>query len=89
MGDPRSSRAWRKLRDQVVAEEPLCRLRIQPVCTGRSQTADHIIPVVAAPRLALARHNLQGACHACNQRRNAKPLADIRTPKPEALQWFD
>lgn len=66
--DPRETRAWRKLRDQVVAEEPSCQLRL-PGCLGSSQTADHIVPVVQRPDLALVRSNLRGACHPCNMAR--------------------
>jgi 5-methylcytosine-specific restriction endonuclease McrA len=74
--DPRSTWAWRRLRDQVVREDPWCWLRLD-VCTGRSQTADHLVPVIDRPDLALERTNLRGACHACNSKRKAKPL-DIR-----------
>jgi hypothetical protein len=70
--DPRETRAWRRLRDRVVFEEPMCTLRYD-CCTGASQTADHIIPVIERPDLALERGNLRGACHACNIRRRAKP----------------
>jgi hypothetical protein len=41
-GDARNSRAWRKLRDQVVDEEPVCRLAFEGICTGASTTADHV-----------------------------------------------
>lgn len=71
--DPRSSRAWRRLRDQVVREEPSCQLRFKSICTGYSQTADHIIPVRDRPDLALTRSNVRGACHACNNSRSAMP----------------
>ena len=72
MGDPRQTRAWRKLRDQVIREEPDCRLRYPDVCTGLSQTADHKLTVHARPDLAMERSNLRGACHACNRRRGRK-----------------
>lgn len=70
--DPRSTRAWRKLRDQVVIEEPDCRLRL-PECTGRSVTADHILPVKTHPHLALERSNCRGACDSCNRIRGQVP----------------
>lgn len=79
------TRAWRKLRDQVVAEEPLCRLRLS-VCTGLSQTADHIITVHDRPDLAMERANLRGSCHKCNHKRNKYP---ITAPQPsKALEFF-
>lgn len=65
MTDPRGTRAWRKLRAQVVAEEPTCQVR-GPRCTGLSTTADHIIEVDLRPDLALERGNLRGACGPCN-----------------------
>lgn len=91
MGDPRNTRAWRKLRDQVVDEEPTCRLRFPGVCTSQSETADHIIPVVEAPDLAMDRDNLRGSCHACNLHRLAKPLDHVTRLElaPDALSWFE
>lgn len=68
--DPRETRAWRRLRDRVVAEEPNCQLRL-PGCLGASATADHIVPVVRRPDLALVRSNLRGACHPCNMARGS------------------
>lgn len=70
--DPRETRAWRKLRDRVVREEPVCQLQL-PGCLGASQTADHVRPVVTHPELALVRANLRGACHPCNMARKSKP----------------
>jgi len=67
--DPRQTRAWRKLRDRVVFEERYCRLGFPGICTGKSQTADHILTVRDHPELALVRTNLRGACHACNMAR--------------------
>lgn len=91
MGDPRCTRAWRKLRDQVVDEEPTCRLRFPGICTGWSETADHIIPVEAAPELAMDRDNLRGVCHACNLHRGARPLEAVTRLElaPDALAWFE
>lgn len=71
-GDPRGTRAWRRLTAQVVAEEPWCQLRMTG-CTGRSQVADHIVKVRDRPDLALARSNCRGACKHCNWRRETHP----------------
>ena len=92
--DPRSTRAWRALRDQVVAEEPRCQLAYPDVCTGRSQTADHIVPVVERPDLGMTRTNLRGACHPCNEHRNhlgrrRRGPRPARGPRPSALRFFD
>lgn len=75
--DPRHTRAWRKLRDQVVREEPVCWLRLEG-CTITSTTGDHIIPVADRPDLALVRTNVRGACAGCNERRNSLPVSALR-----------
>lgn len=74
------TRAWRKLRDQVVREEPICWLKLAG-CTGRSETADHVLTVKARPDLAMVRANLRGACHSCNHKRNAKTIAEVLAPQ--------
>ena len=87
MGDPRRTRAWRKLRDQVVSEEPICQLRLK-CCTFVSTTADHIIIVKERPDLAMVRANLRGACAPCNWSRNDRPLVATEDDEPEALGFF-
>lgn len=87
-----NTRAWRKFRDQVVREEPTCRLRL-PGCTIISQTADHIVPRKVAPHLTLVRSNARGACHRCNMRRgdgSPRRMSDIRrsASKPAAALKF-
>ena len=59
-GDPRRTRAWRKLRDQVVVEEPVCWLGL-PCCTRWATTADHVIPVSHRPDLGMDRANVTKA----------------------------
>lgn len=89
--DPRSTRAWRKLRDQVVTEEPACTLRFRGICTGKSTTADHIVPVSSRPDLALERTNLRGACKPCNDTRGRMPDALVvrgGATRPRALDVF-
>lgn len=71
--DPRHTRAWRRLRDQVVAEEPTCRLRLPGICTLVSTTADHVIPVTERPDLTLERANVRGSCAPCNDARRNVP----------------
>lgn len=63
-----TSGRWKKLRAQVIGEEPLCRLMLTG-CTGKSDTADHILPVAYRPDLKYMRANLQGACQSCNMLR--------------------
>ena len=70
--DPRNTRAWRKLRDQVVREEPVCTLQLDAGCTYWSTTADHIVNYVDAPHLGMVRTNLRGACLHCNSVRGGR-----------------
>lgn len=76
--DPRNTRAWRDLRDRVIAAEPTCRLRFPGICTTASTTADHIIPVSVRPDLALVRTNLRGTCRPCNEARRTVPDEALR-----------
>lgn len=85
-GDPRGTMEWRRLRDQVVAEEPVCWLRLDG-CTYWSTTGDHIVPVVERPELALVRSNVRGACLPCNRRRRNRPVGTLITS--DALSFFE
>jgi 5-methylcytosine-specific restriction endonuclease McrA len=86
--DPRHTRAWRKLRDQVIAEEPLCWLAFPHICTRVSTTGDHIEPVTQRPDLALTRSNIRGACQPCNTARRNTPASMLRLDTPNALGFF-
>ena len=69
-------RPWRRLVAQVIREEPTCWLAYPGICTGRSQTADHVIPrSQGGPD---TRANTRGACHPCNRHRlnRAAPTTD-------------
>jgi 5-methylcytosine-specific restriction endonuclease McrA len=74
--DARNTWAWRRLRDQVVKEEPYCWLRL-PCCTGLSTTADHVLTVKERPDLILERTNLRGACRACNNSRKDRTIEEL------------
>lgn len=82
--DPTKSRAWRKLRDQVVAEEPACWLGFEGICTRVSTTADHVIPKHDRPDLAMVRGNLRGACLPCNRARGRTPVDRLTWTTPDA-----
>ena len=92
-----TSGRWKKLRLQVIREEPLCRLRLDG-CTVRSDTADHIITVKDRPDLRYCRANLRGSCQSCNRARGARPLSAVRaeqelirpksTKRAAALEFF-
>lgn len=90
MADPRQTRVWRSLRDQVVDEEPTCRLRLIG-CTYWSTTGDHIVTVKARPDLALVRSNVRGSCESCNRIRGTQSLEAITHLElaPEPLSFFD
>lgn len=61
-----STRAWRKLRARVLAEEPVCRW-----CgNAPSDQVDHIVPRVAGGDDR--RDNLAGSCRSCNLTRGAR-----------------
>lgn len=87
-------RRWRNLRDRVVREEPICRLRLKGICTIKSTTGDHIVPVSLRPDLRFVRRNVRGACAPCNQYRSNRPLSEVRAelearhPTAQALEFF-
>lgn len=92
-----TSGRWKKLRAQVIREEPFCRLRLIG-CTLRSDTADHIITVKQRPDLRFCRANLRGSCQHCNRVRGSRPLSEVRaeqelvapksTKRASALEFF-
>lgn len=60
--------AWRKLRAQVMAEEPICAV---PGRGRLSTEVDHIHPLKFHPELGLVRSNLQGMCKSHNAAKGA------------------
>jgi hypothetical protein len=76
LGSRGGSRGWTRLVKQVVTEEPWCWLRL-PGCTGRSQTADHVLLRKHRPDLTDKRWNLRGACHWCNRHRKDTPVWEL------------
>ena len=50
----------------VLAEEPLCRLCLEPGLIVASREVDHIIAIAKRPDLRLVRSNLRGLCKACH-----------------------
>ena len=63
---------WRKLRKQVLAEEPTCR-----ICTVRLATeCDHIKPKSKGG--TNDRANLQGVCRSCHAEKTAQEAAEAR-----------
>jgi 5-methylcytosine-specific restriction endonuclease McrA len=69
--------AWRKIRAQVLAEEPICAVQ---GCFRPSTEVDHIIPL-ARGGSPLDRDNLQGMCkphNASKGARVARPAVVVR-----------
>lgn len=65
----RSSHRWRRVRAQVLREDPLC-----TSCRGAGRTelatqVDHIVPLHVNVALAFERSNLQGLCTSCHARK--------------------
>lgn len=71
---PLNSSAWRKLREQVLAREPLCRR-----CYGLG----HITPATDVDHVSgdpsdNSRANLQPLCHECHSRKTARERHGLR-----------
>ncbi len=83
--DGRKGRPWRRLREQVLREEPLC----QYCRTAASVTVDHVLPRSRYPELAHVRSNLVGACAWCQGSKGTR-AAPRPKPQPRAvttLRW--
>lgn len=66
------TKAWKQLRRQVIADEPVCHW-----CKRRPSTqADHLVELHRAPELALERSNLVGSCQPCNSKRGSQYQAN-------------
>jgi 5-methylcytosine-specific restriction endonuclease McrA len=70
----RNGRPYRRLREQVLAEERSCWLCDQPIGTvpwpdPLSGTIDHVVPVSVDPSRILDRSNVRAAHLGCNSRR--------------------
>ena len=60
------TRWWRRTRQSILRQEPLCRMCAM---SGRAETAtivDHITPHRGDPALFYAVENLQPLCHECH-----------------------
>jgi hypothetical protein len=65
--------AWQKLRAQVLAEEPLCR-----ICKSPATDVDHIRPIAeGGPRLSRA--NLQPLCHKHHSAKTMRAINEQRS----------
>ena len=84
---------WRKLRAQVMLEEPLCAdpygWHVEDGRPRRSEQVDHILPLWVSLTLAYSRRNLQGLCTRCHtvktheDRRKARENGEGRMEREE------
>ena len=86
MADRRySTRAWQRLRLQVLARDGYsCHIQ-GPRCQGRANTVHHILPSSTHPHLFWNPGNLQAACGSCNFAAGAYLTADNRRVAREQL----
>lgn len=59
---------WKRLRDVVLSEEPLCRFCAQQGRITEATEVDHIVPIAHDPTLRLTRTNLRALCKPCHSR---------------------
>lgn len=63
------SRAWGRVRAQVLAEQPIC---ATAYCNQATKHVDHITPHRGQAWLFFLRSNLQGLCTRCHSRKTAR-----------------
>ena len=78
--NPRGHREYRRLREQVLAEELVCRDCRRKGRTKKAEEVDHILPVARRPDLVAVRSNLQALCKACHAQRTARQHLQIVHP---------
>lgn len=59
-------RRWYRLRNQFIAENPLCKECLEKGIVRAADEVDHIIPIKVAPHLRLVKSNLQSLCKSCH-----------------------
>ena len=64
--------AWRKLRLQVLADEPLCRFCAAAGRVTAAVDVDHVRSIAEAPGLRLERSNLRPLCKPCHGEHTAR-----------------
>lgn len=80
--DGRQSRAWRKLRSEVLAASSVCWICGHP----GADTVDHLVPLSLAPELAHERSNLAPAHRSCNSRKGQRLPRDV-VRVPTSRRW--
>lgn len=78
VNDRYHNRTWRKLRDSIIASEPLCRNCISMGVRNVANVVDHIKPVSTGKTLEQQEQlmwdvsNLQPLCNSCHNKKSAK-----------------
>lgn len=70
--------AWRRLRLQVLADEPLCRFCAAKGLTVAAVDVDHVQTIADRPDLRLVRSNLRPLCSSCHSIRTQRHEAEKR-----------
>lgn len=71
---------WRRLREVILAEEPLCRRCADMDAVTAATMVDHIVPIEIAPERRLDPDNLQPLCERCHRIKTAEDMALYRDP---------
>lgn len=67
---------WRKLRLQVLAEQPLCVMCLSADTVTTATIIDHIIPIERDESLGWSKDNLQALCCRCSGIKTARDQQD-------------
>jgi len=62
-----NTQKWRKTRNYIIANEPLCRECLSQGMVRPATVVDHIVPVDDSPELAYEFTNLQPLCDRCHR----------------------
>lgn len=76
--------AWRNLRLQKLANDPLCEKCAAEGRVKLANTVDHKIPRSDRPDLALDYENLRSNCHSCHSKKTAATDGGFGNPKRAA-----
>lgn len=67
-----ASARWRRLRAQVLQDDPICRECQTRNILEPSTDVDHVVPHRGDLSLFWSRQNLAGLCHACHSRKTQR-----------------
>ena len=63
-----ASSAWKRVREEILNDDPRCVLCLEEGRTVAAAEVDHIVPLRDAPDKAFDRGNLRPLCRSCHQR---------------------